>query len=367
MGQPTTTGTTRPSPRADLRGARLRLADALDLHRDEIAAAWYGSVAQDPRVRFPELERYLRSLVSGLYEVFRDNQWTLTQTIIDGLAERRARTGASVEHGVQRALLAGRHAIKPFYATNGSVDPCDDILLDALHECLFRFSESYQGVRMSTENDRLHTRIIRSLVMALEARDPYTKGHSISVALLAQRLAQVVGWKTESHLVYLAGLLHDVGKVGIPDSVLLKPGPLSTHEWEVMRSHPALGASILKPIKLYPEVLAAVLSHHENLDGTGYPQGLVGDEIHPIARVIRVADSFDAMTSTRSHRAARSVDETLDVLVSERGSVYQPDIVEALAEMVHEPDAMRDLGLASLQIDLQDFDDGEIALDKNQR
>lgn len=361
MGQPTT-GITRLTARADLRGARLRLADALDLHRDDIAAAWYGAIAEDPRVKFPDLERYLRSLVSGLYEVFRDNEWTLTQTIIDGLAERRARTGASVEHGVQRALLAGRHAIKPFYSTNGHADPCDDVLLDALHECLFRFSESYQGVRMSTENDRLHTRIIRSLVMALEARDPYTKGHSISVALLAQRLAQVVGWKMESHLVYLAGLLHDVGKVGIPDSILLKPGPLSAHEWEVMRSHPALGASILKPIKLYPEVLAAVMSHHENLDGSGYPHGLRDEEIHPIAKVIRVADSFDAMTSTRSHRAGRSIDDTMDVLIAERGSVYEPDLVEALAEMVQEPDAMRDLGLASLQIDLQDFDETEMAV-----
>jgi HD-GYP domain-containing protein (c-di-GMP phosphodiesterase class II) len=129
-----------------------------------------------------------------------------------------------------------------------------------------------------------------------------------------------------------------------------------------MRSHPALGASILKPIKLYPEVLAAVLSHHENIDGSGYPHGLKGDEIHPIARVIRVADSFDAMTSTRSHRAGRSIDETMSVLIAERGSVYETDLVEALAAMVHEPDAMRDLGLASLQIDLQDFDEVEVSL-----
>jgi putative nucleotidyltransferase with HDIG domain len=292
--------------------------------------------------------------VSGLYEVFRDDQWTLTQTIIDGLAERRARTGVMIEHGVQRALLAGRHAIRPFIEDCEPV-ACNEVLLDALHECVFRFSESYQGIRLSSENDRLHTRIIKSLIMALEARDPYTKGHSISVALLAQKIAEAMGTLGDTQLVYLTGLLHDVGKVGIPDRILMKPGPLSDSEWEVMRSHPSLGAGILRPIKLYPDVIAAVLAHHENMDGSGYPAGLSGTGIHPIARIIRVADSFDAMTSTRVHRPSRSIDAAIEELFMQRGTVYDPDVVEALVDITDTPGAMRDLSLASLQIDLGEF------------
>jgi putative nucleotidyltransferase with HDIG domain len=335
---------------ADRREARDRLAHCLDTHRDEITASWMATVEESARERFPDLDRYLRSLISGLYEVFRDDQWSLTQTIIDGLAERRARTGLRLEQGIQRALLAGRRSILAF--CSGESPACDDLLLDVLHECLFRFFESYQGIRMASENDRLHTRIIKSLVMALEARDPYTKGHSISVALLAQKIAENVEVPLDPERVYLAGLLHDVGKVGIPDAILLKPGPLTEDEWEVMQEHPGKGANILRPIKLYPDVVSAVLTHHENWDGSGYPGGLTGDDIPPIARILRVADSFNAMTSTRVHRPSRSVDSAMEELLRSRGTVYEPRSVEVLIDLVETPGAMRELNLASLQIDL---------------
>jgi HD-GYP domain-containing protein (c-di-GMP phosphodiesterase class II) len=135
----------------------------------------------------------------------------------------------------------------------------------------------------------------------------------------------------------------------------MKPGPLSDSEWEVMRSHPGLGAGILRPIKLYPDVIAAVLAHHENMDGSGYPAGLSGNGIHPIARIIRVADSFDAMTSTRVHRPSRSIDAAIEELFMQRGTVYDSDVVEALVDITDTPGAMRDLSLASLQIDLGEF------------
>lgn len=340
----------RTRGRSDRSAARACLAHCLDVHRDEITASWMATVEDNARDRFPELDRYLRSLISGLYEVFRDDQWSLTQTIIDGLAERRARTGLRLEQGIQRALLAGRRSILQFC---GSDNPaCDDLLLDVLHECLFRFFESYQGIRMASENDRLHTRIIKSLVMALEARDPYTKGHSISVALLAQKIAESAQVQLDPERVYLAGLLHDVGKVGIPDAILLKSGPLTEDEWQVMHQHPGKGASILRPIKLYPDVVSAVLTHHENWDGSGYPGNLAADEIPPIARIIRVADSFNAMTSTRVHRPSRSIDSAMEELLRSRGSVYEPRTVETLIDLVETPGAMRELNLASLQIDL---------------
>ena len=222
---------------------------------------------------------------------------------------------------MQRALLSCRTAVRP-YLDKGQASACEELLLDALHECLFRFFESFQGIRIASENERLHARIIKSLVVALEARDPYTKGHSISVALLSQRIAEQLD--IDPARAYLAGLLHDVGKVGVPDSVLMKEGPLSPEEWRMMEAHPRMGASILTPIRLYPDVVGAVLSHHENYDGTGYPYGLSGDEIPPIARIIRVVDSFDAMTSARAYRASRHMDEAIEEICNLSGTSLRP-------------------------------------------
>ena len=331
--------------------ARVQLADAIQLNREAITSDWIGSIVQTDPHGFGELNRYLRSLVTGLVEVFRDDDWTLAQTIIDSLAEARARSGLPLETGFQRAVIAGRHAIRPFVGKH--YPAVEDFLLETLNECVFRYYESYQGIRLATENDRLYTRIIKSLVMALEARDPYTKGHSMSVALLCEKLAEVLG--VDPSRAYLAGLLHDVGKVGIPDQILSKPGPLDAAEWAKMRAHPAVGANILRPIKLYPEVVASVLSHHENFDGSGYPHGLAGEEIPLTARVIRVVDSFDAMTSTRVFRQSRSVDESVAELKRLRGQAYDPAVVDQLAQLVDAPGTLRELNLASLQIDIGEY------------
>ncbi|HEV2756597.1 MAG TPA: HD-GYP domain-containing protein [Actinomycetota bacterium] len=331
--------------------ARARLAEVLDSHRDEIVASWVDAAGKDARVRWPDIDRYLRSLVAGLKEVFREDDWSLAQTIVDGLAERRARTGERLDQAVQRALVAGRHAVRTWFV-NGDQELCDDLLLDSLHECVFRFSESFHGIHLESEDQRVQSRIIKSLVMALEARDPYTKGHSISVALLSQKIAQHTDPTMDADRVYLAGLLHDVGKVGIPDSILLKEGPLSDEEWEIMRSHPAKGADILSPIRLYPDVVAGVYSHHENYDGSGYPTGAAGDDIPTIGRIIRVVDSFDAMTTTRVFRKSRSMDDALEELMRRRAVYYDPQIVDSLVEIVETPGIMRELGLASLQIEM---------------
>ena len=331
--------------------ARVELADTLQRNRDAIAAAWLISAGVDSRTA-GELERYLRSLISGLCEVLRDDDWTLCQTIIDTMAEGRARSGSHPESTFQRALVFGRHAVRGFMRDDFQL--IEDALLETLHECVFRYYESYQGMRLASENDRLYTRIIKSLVMALEARDPYTKGHSISVALLSQKLAHVVGLEHPNR-AYLAGLLHDVGKVGVPDQILSKAGPLTAAEWAAMKLHPITGANILQPIKLYPDVVAGVLAHHENFDGTGYPYGLSGEDIPLIGRVIRVVDSFDAMTSTRVFRASRSVDDAVEQLILLRERDYDPDVVDALHEIVDAPTAVRELSMASLQIDITEY------------
>jgi putative nucleotidyltransferase with HDIG domain len=331
--------------------ARLELADTLQRNRDAIATAWMAAAGVDPG-RSGDLERYLRSLISGLCEVLRDDDWTLCQTIIDTMAENRARAGSQPESVFQRALVYGRHAVRGYMREDYQL--VEDALLETLHECVFRYYESYQGVRLASENDRLYTRIIKSLVMALEARDPYTKGHSISVALLSQKLSQNLGMEHPNR-AYLAGLLHDVGKVGVPDHILSKAGPLTPAEWATMKAHPVTGANILQPIKLYPDVISGVLAHHENFDGSGYPYGLAGEGIPMIGRVIRVVDSFDAMTSTRVFRASRSVDDAMDQLRTHTGKDYDPVIVKALQDIVDAPKAIKELSIASLQIDISEY------------
>lgn len=344
-----------PRSQVDLAEARLHLAQVLQARSEEVIESWIRLVG-DEVGRTPQLPGYLRSLTAGIHEVVARDDWTVAQAVVDALADERARTGDARTQGLQRALLSCRTAVRP-YLRDAQADACEELLLDVLHECLFRFFESFQGVRLASENERVHARIIKSLVMALEARDPYTKGHSMSVALMCQKVAELMKEFVEPSRTYLAGLLHDVGKVGVPDSVLLKAGPLNDDEWRSMHAHPRLGASILAPIRLYPDVVGAVLSHHENHDGSGYPYGLAGDEIPPIAKIIRVADSFHAMTSSRAYRPSHSTEAALEEIQSLSGVVYDPDVVQAFLRVIEEPEVVRELGLASLQIDL-----GEIAL-----
>lgn len=336
----------------DLDRARRHLGEVLAACSEDILATWLQLVGESELAAIPELPGYLRSLLVGLGDVCRMSDWTVAQAVIDALADRRARARDESQPKMQRALLGCRTAVRP-HLDPALAPACDELLLDSLHECLFRFFESFQGVRIASENERIHARIIKSLVMALEMRDPYTKGHSISVALLCQKIADRLG--LDAARAHLAGLLHDVGKVGVPDRVLLKDTPLSADEWRLMKAHPRLGAAILTPIRLYPDVVGAVLSHHENHDGSGYPYGLVAEEIPPIARVIRVVDSFDAMTSARAYRASRSIADAIAEIVGLSGVTYDPEVVSAFTEVMETPRVARELGLASLQIDLGDL------------
>ena len=332
---------------------RQRLVEILDVRAEELAQRWT-EAAGDHVDQWPQFERYLRRLIGGLAQVFRGRGWEQTQGVIDELARFRVQSGLGLEQSLQRALLAGRRVLRQLCDEEIGAD-CEELLLEALHECVFRFSESYSGLQLESESERMNTRIIKSLTMSLEARDPYTKGHSLSVAMLSQRIAEAIGPRVDSARVYLAGLLHDVGKIGIPDNILLKAGPLTDDEWEVMKRHPIVGASILKPIKLYADVVSAVLTHHENYDGSGYPYGIKGDDIPAISRILRVADSFDAMTTTRAHRPSRSADEAIAEIQAGSGVIYDPATVEAFSDIICRPGVMSELSLASLQIDMGEF------------
>jgi len=176
---------------------------------------------------------------------------------------------------------------------------------------------------------------IDSLVRTMEERDPYTAGHSRRVRRHCLRLADALGLPDrQRRLLSLAAKLHDIGKVGVPEAVLNKPGPLTDAERRLVRDHPVIGERILAPIIRRPEVLGAVRSHHERLDGGGYPDGLAGDRVPLLARLIAVADCFDALTTSRAYRAALPAAEALEVLRADAGTHLDPHVVGAFLRVM---------------------------------
>jgi putative nucleotidyltransferase with HDIG domain len=153
--------------------------------------------------------------------------------------------------------------------------------------------------------DHAVLQFVETMAQALDARDPYTAGHSLRVAAYSHALAQEMGLPAaQSENIRIAAQLHDIGKIGIPDAVLQKPGPLTPEEYGLIKLHPQIGRKILEKVGRFEGLLTVVELHHENHDGTGYPYGLTGILVPLEARIVHVADSFDAMTSTRSYRPA---------------------------------------------------------------
>jgi len=182
--------------------------------------------------------------------------------------------------------------------------------------------------------DELHhsfTTTLAALTGAVETKDDNTAVHGHDVAELAERIASRLGLSlAEARDVRYAALLHDVGKIAVPSEILLKPGALDDGEWLIMRSHAEIGASLVSRIDAFAHIADAVRHHHERIDGAGYPGGLHGEEIPLGARIIAACDTFDAITSDRPYRKARSVEEALEELRSVTGSQLDPQVVEAL-------------------------------------
>jgi hypothetical protein len=176
---------------------------------------------------------------------------------------------------------------------------------------------------------------ITSLVSALEARDPYTRNHSTHVAQFSVRLGKEMGLtRSQLYEIHLAGLLHDIGKIGIPDSILLKPSGLTREEYEVMKSHPVLGARILSGIPGLSAVNEIVLHHHEMWDGRGYPDGLAGADIPLGARIIAASDTYLSMVEDRPYRQGQKMTRVFNELRRVAGRQHDPDVVDALLVMV---------------------------------
>jgi HD-GYP domain-containing protein (c-di-GMP phosphodiesterase class II) len=198
--------------------------------------------------------------------------------------------------------------------------------------------------------------VIRALTSAIDAKDPYTSGHSERVARIAVRLGEELGMTPNQRGdLYLMGLLHDVGKIGVDDAVLKKTGPLTPEEYRQIQAHVMIGVHILTDLKKLSHLLPGVRHHHESLDGSGYPGGLAGEDIPFEARILAVADSFDAMSSTRPYRRRLTPSQIDEILHKGAGVQWDPRIVDALFACRMDVEMIRQKGLGeSLQAAVSD-------------
>jgi HD-GYP domain-containing protein (c-di-GMP phosphodiesterase class II) len=193
-----------------------------------------------------------------------------------------------------------------------------------------------------TENRRLIAALergyldtIRSLAAAVDAKDPYTRGHAERVAALSVEIGRELGLAPDAlQALEYAGILHDIGKIGIPDAILAKRGTLSTHEMAFVRDHPAIGAEIVDGVEFLAAALPAIRGHHERWDGTGYPDRLAGDAIPLVARIVNIADTWDACTSRRPYQEASPSDVVIAILEGLKGSQTDPAVHDALLRVL---------------------------------
>jgi len=184
-----------------------------------------------------------------------------------------------------------------------------------------------------------YTQTITALAEAIDAKDAYTRGHSERVAIYATRIARQMNLGKEIiERVYFAGLLHDVGKIGIPDAIISKPDRLDREEYELVKEHPGIGAKILEPVHFLRNIVPCVRHHHEWFDGSerGYPDCLLSDQIPMPARVLLVADTVEAMTSDRPYRKALSIETVVEELIKYSGSQFDPTCVDAFLQLLEE-------------------------------
>jgi putative two-component system response regulator len=201
------------------------------------------------------------------------------------------------------------------------------------HACLARMPVE---PRASRPEEREQEDILFALAEAVEQRDHHIAGHCQRLSYIAVTLGAAMGLERACLVaLYRGGYLHDVGKVGIPDSILFKPGRLTSDEWVVMRSHSTRGEEICRHIRSMSEVLPIIRHHHEKYDGTGYPDGLRGQEIPLLARVLQIADIYDALTSPRPYKPAYSAEEALRTIEEESGSGWRDPELVSLFLRIH--------------------------------
>ncbi|MBN1554554.1 MAG: HD domain-containing protein [Phycisphaerae bacterium] len=197
--------------------------------------------------------------------------------------------------------------------------------------------------RMYAELQELLVGVLQSLTESIDAKDPYTCGHSRRVAEISRRMAEAIGLEPQRvQQIYLAGLLHDVGKIGVPEAILCKTGKLTDKEYKIIQQHPSIGAKILRRIRNLEPIISGVISHHERMDGRGYPNGLSGENVPLEGRILGLADSWDAMTSQRTYRQAMSLQKAEEEIRRCAGTQFDPKLVDLFLSW-NLPTLMKDL------------------------
>ncbi len=214
------------------------------------------------------------------------------------------------------------------------VIPSLNLLSQSMDE-IGQFMFTVRTVAEQAQALSLKASVVQVLVTVLEVRDKYTQGHSERVAQWAKAVAVKMGLTAEEQeIAYISGLLHDIGKIGIKEVILFKESKLTESEYQEIKLHPGIGVSVLKSAKFPEEILEAVLWHHEDYAGGGYPEGISGASIPLMARIIRVADAYDAMTSDRAYRKAFSAEWALEELERCQGKQFDPAVVTAMREVL---------------------------------
>ena len=191
--------------------------------------------------------------------------------------------------------------------------------------------------RKTKEIEELYLNLVSSLADAIDAKDAYTNGHSARVAEYSREIAARYGYDQDKQdLIYMMGLLHDVGKIGVPDEIINKPSRLTDEEFAIIKSHPVIGGRILGNIKGMPELGDGARWHHERYDGRGYPDGKKGEEIPIEARMIAVADAYDAMSSNRSYRGALPQEKIREEIEKGKGTQFDPEFADIMLAMIDE-------------------------------
>lgn len=204
---------------------------------------------------------------------------------------------------------------------------------------LLREVVEQQHMMEKTEREKndMYLQMVGTLTATIDAKDEYTKGHSMRVAQYSKRMAKLYGLNEKlQEEIYVSGLLHDIGKIGIPDQVINKEQDLDEQEYVELKFHPIIGAQILEHINAFPMALSVAKHHHERMDGSGYPDGLVGEGIPLEARLVSVADAYDAMTTTRAYRKAMAKQYAKDELLKGSGSQFDPVFVDIMIKMIDE-------------------------------
>jgi HD-GYP domain-containing protein (c-di-GMP phosphodiesterase class II) len=225
---------------------------------------------------------------------------------------------------------------------------CNDLFTSRDVQLLSIFAShaasSFQNARMYSRLQDLNKDIIRSYARAVEAKDVYTRGHSERVAAYALHLGIKAGvMDDELEKLYIGGVLHDIGKIGVPDHILNKPGRLTDEEFAVIKRHPVIGKEILSQVFFLKDIFPLVYYHHERLDGSGYPEGKTGEELPFLCKILSVADVFEALTSDRAYRRALPLDKVEEIMFSMSGSHLDSDLLEMWFKLVREKgiDALR--------------------------